>query len=239
MIYAGILAAGMGERMHRQDLPKQFLNLGTKPIIIHTLEQFYVNAQVDKVVVVVPEDWLQYAADLIGRYDSFSTEVHVISGGSNKTLSVQMVTEYIKDNWGMGDGDILITHDAVRPFVTQRMIEDNLKVAENHGAAITVMVTNDTIIVSKDGEFLSSVPSKTQMMAEQTPITFKLKTLDDVFKLSKAKGYDLKEETEIVRLYISQGHKMRLVSGEYSNMKIINPYDLEVAEALLRERKND
>lgn len=238
MIYAGILAAGIGERMHRQDLPKQFLNLGSKPIIIHTLEQFYINAQINKVIVVAPDDWIQYAGDLIGQYEAMGTEVCVIGGGENKTVSVQMIVEYIKKHSAISDQDILITHDAVRPFVTQRMIDDNIEAAKKYGAASTVMTTNDTIVVSNDGLILSEVPSKNRMFAEQTPLTFNLKLLAKMYEKAKADGVSLKDETELARLYIEYGYHMRLVNGEYSNMKIINPYDLEIAEALLRERKS-
>ncbi|BCK01217.1 D-ribitol-5-phosphate cytidylyltransferase [Anaerocolumna chitinilytica] len=237
MIYAGILAAGVGARMHRQDLPKQFLNLGSKPIIIQTLEQFYINAKVGKVIVVAPEDWTQYAEDLINQYDNMGTEISVIVGGINKTISVKAVVEYITQNYGINDDDILITHDAVRPFITQRMIDDNIETAKKYGAASTVVATNDTIVVSNDGKTLSEVPLKAKMLAEQTPSTFNLKMLSEMFHKVVDNRASIESETELARLYISQGYSMRLVDGEYSNMKIINPYDLEVAEALLRERK--
>ncbi len=237
MIYAGILAAGSGARMHRQDLPKPFLRLGSKPIIMHTLEQFYINVQIEKVIVVAPEDWQQYAGDVINQYDAMSTETFIIAGGVNKTLSIQLITDHIAQNWGINEDDILITHDAVRPFVTQRMIDDNIEAAKIHGASSTVMTTNDTIVVSNDGKMLSGVPSKGLMYAEQTPLAFNLEFLAEMFEKAKEKKILLKNETEIARLYISQGYSMQIVNGEYSNMKIINPFDLEVAEALLRERK--
>lgn len=237
MIYAGILAAGIGERMHRQDLPKQFLTLGSKPILIHTLEQFYINSQVSKIIVVAPNDWKLYTEDLIGQFDTLSTDVSVITGGKNKTASIKMIVEHIANNAQINGDDILITHDAVRPFVTQRMINSNIDAAKKHGAASTVMTTNDTIIVSDDGEALSDIPEKSRMFAEQTPLTFNLRLLAQMYDKAKAGKVSLTKETELARLYISYGYSMRLVKGEYSNMKIINPYDLEIAEALLRERK--
>lgn len=233
MIYAGILAAGIGERMHRQDLPKQFLNLGSKPILIHTLEQFYINHQVERLVVVAPDDWRQYTEDLIRQYNTMNTEVSVISGGENKTVSIQRVVEHIKRHSQPDAEDILIAHDAVRPFVTQRMIEENIAAAREYGAAVTVMTTNDTIVVSDDGEQLSGVPEKAWMFAEQTPMTFRLKLLADMLEQAEEKEISLRQETELVRLFISLGYRLRLVKGEYSNMKIINPFDLEIAEALL------
>jgi len=237
MVYTGILAAGIGLRMNRQDMPKPFLPLGKKPIIIHTLEQFFISPQVEKIIVVVHEYWKRYTEDLITKHDAMGKDVVVIAGGANKTASIKTIVEHIDASWGIGEYDILLAHDAVRPFITQRMIDENVETAKNTGAANTVMITNDTIIVTKDGQTLAEVPPKTTMFAQQTPITFNLKLLNTVFQKTSEQGIALETETEIARLFVQQGYEMQLVSGEYSNMKIINPYDLEVAEALLQERK--
>ena len=236
MIYAGILAAGIGARMHRQDMPKPFLPLGGKPIIIHTLEQFYINPRIDRLIIVAPDTWKLYAEDLIHKYGTMRKEVYVITGGENKTVSIQMIVKYIASSWGIHDGDLILTHDAVRPFVTQRMIDENIDTAEKYGAANTVMTTNDTIIVTQDGATLSEIPPKHIMLAAQTPQTYNLITLAEVFEKAAQEGIPLTLETELSRFYAQQGHTVRLIMGEYSNMKIINPYDLEVANALLKER---
>jgi len=236
MIYAAILAAGFGARMNRQDLPKPYLPLGTKPIVIHTLEQFCVNPNVDKVIMIAAETWHTYAEDIIQKYGLLKSEVIVISGGRSKTESIKLVTNYITENFEAKDDDILIAHDAIRPFVTQRVIEDNINFAQNHGAANTVMTTNDMIIVTQDGKTMSEVPLKYQMFAEQTPQTYKLALLNEFFDYAVREGINLSEEMAFTRLFLRFGRKMHLVTGEYSNMKIINPYDLEVANALLMER---
>jgi 2-C-methyl-D-erythritol 4-phosphate cytidylyltransferase len=236
MIYAGILAAGLGVRMHRSDLPKQFLRLGEKPIIIHTLEQFFAHPRVGRVIVVAPETWKVYTEDLTAGYDNMGKEVFVISGGANKTESIGVAVEYIENRWGIQDGDVLIAHDAIRPFITQRIIDDNIDAAMECGAANTVMRTNDTILVSEAGLFLEEVPDHNRMYAEQTPQTYLLSVLKEVLARAAEKGTPLRDESELPRLYIRSGHAMRLVRGEYSNMKIVNPYDLEVANALLKER---
>jgi 2-C-methyl-D-erythritol 4-phosphate cytidylyltransferase len=237
MIYAGILAAGIGARMHRQDMPKQFLHLGEKPIIINTLEQFLINPYVDKIIIVVPESWKIFTEDLIDKYDNMGKSITVIAGGENKTVSVQMIVRHIENTWGIDDSDILLAHDGVRPFVTQRIINENIEIAKEYGAVSTVMTTNDTIFVSADKNTISEIPSKSNMFAAQTPQTFKLKTLRSVFEQAITQGICLSAETELARLCIRMGTAIRLVQGEYFNMKIINPYDLEVANALLRERE--
>ena len=174
MIYAAILAAGLGVRMHRQDLPKPFLDLGSKPVIIHTLEQFYVNKHVEHIIVVTADTWRTYAEDLISRYGTLGKKVTVIHGGESKTESIKRAVEYIGEKYGACEEDILVTHDAIRPFVTQRMIDENIDAALRYGAVSTVMTTNDTIVVSTDGIKMREVPRKLQMFAEQTPQTFSL-----------------------------------------------------------------
>jgi 2-C-methyl-D-erythritol 4-phosphate cytidylyltransferase len=236
LIYAGILAAGLGVRMHREDMPKQFLRLGEKPIIIHTLEQFFVNAQVEKVIVVAPETWRLYTEDLIAQYDSMGKDITVISGGVNKTESIYMTVQYIGVTWGINGNDLLIAHDAIRPFVTQRIINENITAAMSYGAATTAMETNDTILISKDGHTTSAIPSKNLMLAEQTPQTYILEKLRSAYTYAAERNIALNEESELARLYIKSGGGIQIVQGEYFNMKIINPYDLKVANALLKER---
>jgi len=233
----GIMAAGFGVRMHRQDLPKPFLTIGSKPIIIHTLEQFFINERVDSIIIVVAETWKTYAIDLINAYNIMGKEVAVISGGDSKTESVNSITEHLSESTITNDSDVLLIHDAVRPFITQRIIDENIYAALKYGAASTVMTTNDTIIVSADGKKLSEIPAKSTMLAEQTPQTFNLKTLTAVFKRAVSEGIKLKDETELARLFLRFGGDIRLVKGEYSNTKIINPFDLEIANALLTERE--
>jgi len=237
MIYAGILAAGLGVRMHRQDMPKQFLPLGEKPIIVHTLEQFFINPQVGRIVIVAPDRWILYTEDLLARYDTMGKECFVITGGENKAESIDAVARYINETWGVANDDVLIAHDAIRPFVTQRIINDNIDAARRCGAANTAIMTNDAVLVSKDGHLLDEVPPHEIMYAEQTPQTYMLSKLKAALDHAVSNGVKLREENELPRLYIKAGHEMCLVRGEYSNMKIINPYDLEVANALLKERK--
>jgi 2-C-methyl-D-erythritol 4-phosphate cytidylyltransferase len=164
--------------------------------------------------------------------------VALILGGENKTVTVQKIVEHIASQNDVSEEDILLIHDAVRPFVTQRLINEGIDVARQHGAACTVMETTDTIVVSQDRELLSEVPAKQTMLAQQTPQTFNLRMLQTIYENAVKQGVALNSETELVRLCIQQGSPVRLVLGEYSNMKIINPYELEVANALLAGRES-
>jgi len=232
MIYAGILAAGLGTRMHRQDMPKQFLPLGEKPIIIHTLEQFAINPNVGRIIIIVPEEWKLYTEDMISQHNLMNKEYTIISGGLNKTESIGICVNYINETWKTKKDDILIAHDAIRPFITQQLINSHIETVKKYGAANTAMVTNDAILLSKDGVSLDEVPNHKHLYAEQTPQSYSLIKLKEILNT----GTSLHEESELPRLWLKAGYKMQLVKGEYFNIKIINPYDLEVAEALLKER---
>ena len=235
MIYAGILAAGKGVRMHRQDLPKPFLLLGEKPIIVHTLEQFFVNQSVGHIVIVVQEDWLQYTEDLLDKYRLTGKACSIISGGANKTESIGFVANFIDQKFGVAEGDVLIAHDAIRPFLTQRLIDDHIAVTRECGAANTAMKMNDSILIT-DGVKLGAVPSHHDMYAEQTPQSYSLVELRELLATADERNLPLIGESEFPRMWLNFGYEMGIVYGEYFNMKIINPYDLEVANALLKER---
>lgn len=239
MIYAAILAAGLGQRMHRQDMPKQFLSLGDKPILIHTVEQFLINERIDKLIVAAPSDWMRYTEDLLAKYNFTEKEIVVMLGGANKTESIKKVTDWIAENYTIQDNDILVIHDAIRPFVTQRIINDNIDLAKQYGAANTSIETIDALLTSQNGKVIDEVLFHEVIYAEQTPQTYNLKTLIDVFNHAAATAIDLLTVSELPRLYISCGNTMHMVRGEYSNSKIVHPYDLRVANALLKEVRDD
>lgn len=232
MVYAGILAGGIGVRMNRHDLPKQYLSLGNKPIIIHTLEQFILSPQIDKIVVVVPSDWEIYTRDLLEKQIPFKRDMHIITGGENKNRSIMKIVEFIGNEWGINDDDILINHDAIRPFITQRIINDNITTARKYHAVNTALHTPDTIAVSDDGVVINEIIPIGSTYSEQTPQTFNILKLKSAY--DNTPDEELIREIDAVRLMLNNGHTVHIVKGERSNIKIVYPYDLDVANALLK-----
>ncbi len=235
MIYAGILAGGIGTRMHRMDIPKQFLMLGSKPIIIHTIEQFFINSMIDRIIIAVPSNWVLYTIDLIKKYIPQNDRIFVILGGVNKNESTFNIIQYIKEQWDIVDDDIIVAHDAIRPFVTQRIINDNIKKVKQYGVVNTVMPTTDTIINSTDGERIVEIPIKSHMYFEQTPQSFNIGKLKYIFDTIDIKS--IQKESELMRLFINNGMEIHMVYGESFNIKIVTPYDLEVSNSLIKEIK--
>jgi D-ribitol-5-phosphate cytidylyltransferase len=237
MIYAGILAGGIGQRMQRLDIPKQFLMLGSKPIIIHTIEQFIINNYVDEVIVAAPKDWILYTQNLIKKNIFVKTDITVIAGGSDKNKSLMNIINFINDRSGIVHDDIIVSHDAIRPFVNQRIINENIEQAKKYFAVNTVISPVDTIVESLDGKEISNFPPKRNLYLEQTPQTFNLKKLKEVYEEFDGRKENIFGDT--AKMFAESGHSIFLVKGDHSNMKIITPFDLKVANSLLKAEKND
>ena len=146
MIYAEILAGGVGKRMGNTDMPKQFLMLGNKPIIIHTVEQFLLVPEIAKVLIGCPKDWMGYMSDLVLKYIGTNEKIIIIEGGKDRNGTIMNGCKYIEDTLGLAEKDVIITHDAVRPFVDYRIIEDNIKCVKKYDAVDTIIPAADTIV---------------------------------------------------------------------------------------------
>lgn len=235
MNFAGILAGGMGTRMGKTDLPKQFLMLGEKPILIHTVEQFIVADKIDYIVIAVPENWVNYTKDIIEKYCS-DDRITVIQGGRNRNETIFNICNYIKENYKVTKDDVIVTHDAVRPFITQRIINDNIEKCKEFGATDTVIPATDTIVEAKDNTTISNIPVRDIMYQGQTPQSFNiLKFMEVSETLSEDEKNIL---TDAAKIYVLKNQKVGLVMGELYNMKITTTYDLKMANLMLNHIEN-
>ena len=233
MIYAVILAGGTGSRMGGTDIPKQFLNLGDKPVIVHTIEKFVINDNIDKIIVLTPEKFINHTIHLIDEHIPSRDDIIVIEGGETRNQTLINSIVYIDENFGIDDESIIITHDSVRPFVTHRIIEDNIKAAEKYGACDTVVPATDTIVESINGETIESIPVRDYYYQGQTPQSFNVKKL---FNLINSLT---EEETNILtdacKIFTLKDEDVHLVEGEVTNIKITYPYDLKLANTILED----
>ena len=231
MVFAVICAGGIGSRMGNAEKPKQYLNVGGKPIILHTIEQFVVNEEFEKIIVLVPESWISYTKDIINKHLKRVEKVEVMAGGSDRNSTIMNAINYIEEKFGLDDDTIIVTHDAVRPFVTHRIIMDNIKAAVKVGACDTVIPATDTIVESIDGEKISSIPDRSKVYQGQTPQSFRAKRLKELYLSLTAEEKAIL--TDAAKIYLLKGEAVHLVSGEVFNIKITYPYDLTVAETLI------
>lgn len=229
MIYALILGSGTGSRMGITKLPKQFLKLSNKPIIIHTIEQFILSNCVDKIVVSVAPDYQNYFKDLLNEYKIDG--VDIVIGGDSRSDSVINGCNYIMKNYSVSDDDIIITHDAVRPFVTSRIIYDNVKKIKDYDAIDTVIPATDTIVEIED-DIISNIPIRSRMFQGQTPQTFRLKELVNMYN---SLTDDEKEIlTDACKIYTLKNKRVGYVNGEIYNLKITTKFDLNVASSIVK-----
>jgi len=234
MIYAEILAGGKGTRMGNINMPKQFLTLNSKPIIIHTIEKFILNDRFEKILVITPKEWINHSKDIIKKYIGSDERIIVVEGGKDRNESIMSGIRYIDKTFGINDDDIIVTHDSVRPFLTHRIIEENIEAALKYGAVDTVIEAIDTIIQSEDGEFISNIPVRDTMYQGQTPQSFNINKLVGYYnELTDAEKQIL---TDACKICAISGDKVKIVKGELFNIKVTTPYDLKVANAILQER---
>ena len=128
-VFGLVLAGGIGTRMGNVEKPKQFMEIGGKPIIAHTIEKFCVNPEFEKVIVLTPKAWIRHTKDIVKKYVFDKEKVVVIEGGSTRNETIMNGIRYIEMNHTLDDDTIIVTHDSVRPFVTHRILEENVKYA--------------------------------------------------------------------------------------------------------------
>jgi len=233
-VYAAILAGGSGTRMGNANKPKQFFLLNETPIIIHTIEKFCTSGLFEKVLVLCPEAWLQQTSDLIKKHCPENLDaVDLVAGGAERSDTVMNAVSHIEQTYGVDENTVIVTHDAVRPFVSYRILEENIAAAKEFGACDTVIPASDTIVESVDGNLISDIPPRGNFYQGQTPQSFQLLKLKDL--QSSLSAEEKAALTDACKVFILRGEKVALVEGDVSNMKITYPQDMLVAEALVGE----
>mgnify|MGYP002852135022 CR=1 FL=1 len=237
MVYGVILAGGIGSRMGG-DKPKQYLNVKGKPIIVYTIEKFFSTPEFEKIIILCPKQWVEHTKNLIEKHIAPAKDrVAVIEGGDTRNETIMNAIKYIEAEGKLSDDTIIVTHDSVRPFVTHRIIEENIAVAKEFGACDTVIPATDTIVEALDNKTISSIPDRSKMYQGQTPQSFNALKLKNMYS-------SLTEEekailTDAAKIFVIKGEKVALVQGEDFNMKITYPYDLRVAKSLLEDEADD
>lgn len=238
MTFAAVLAGGIGSRMGNPTLPKQYMEVGGKPILVRSVEQFACREDMECVLVLTPEDWVPYTKDLLLKYGigPGDVPVTVLAGGVSRNDTLRNAIEYLQNHYELDDDSVFVTHDAVRPFLTQKMIDDNIKAVEEYGACGTCIPSTDTIIVSEDGTAISDIPDRSRLYQMQTPQSFRPLRLKELMD-------SLTPEEEAVltdgcKIYLLKGEPVVMVPGDVTNIKITYPSDLAFAESFLAGEEN-
>ncbi len=231
MLYYMIMAGGIGSRMNSPELPKQYLKIDDEPIIVKTIRNFEDFGSFAAGVVCCPIDWIEYTKAMLLENGISSDSITVISGGKNRNCSVKNGCRFLSENYNITDDDIILTHDAVRPFINSRIIKENIFAVNEFGAANTVMPVYDSIIRSTDSEFLNECVKRDDIYRVQTPQSFRLKELE--FVINSLTDEELASYTDVASIFHNKGYNVRLVKGSDNNIKITTPFDLAVAQAII------
>lgn len=231
MLYYMIMAGGIGSRMNSPELPKQYLKIDDEPIIVKTIRNFEDFGSFTAGVVCCPIDWIEYTKAMLLENGISSDSISVISGGKNRNCSVKNGCRFLSENYNITNEDIILTHDAVRPFINSRIIKDNVSAVNEFGAANTVMPVYDSIIRSTDSEYLNECVKRDDIYRVQTPQSFRLKELEMV--INSLTDDELASYTDIASIFHNKGYNVRLVKGSDNNIKITTPFDLAVAQAII------
>ena len=227
MVYAAVLAGGSGLRMGG-NMPKQFLSVADRPIIIRSIDAFLESGSVDRIFVAVSADFLDYTKELIAQYIG-NAAITVVVGGKNRNETLLNVLRSIEN---ISDDDVILTHDAVRPFIDKRIIDENIAAAMEYGACNTVVPAVDTILRSADGKFIESVPVRSEIFHAQTPQSFGVKKLLSLYEnLSED---ETEKFTDSCSVFLAAGERVFLVTGDRNNIKLTYPEDMERAENIIK-----
>lgn len=237
MNYAIVLAAGVGQRMRNGGLPKQFLKLMGKPIVIYTLERFEACEEIDKVTIVCHGSYIEYMQSLLQLYQIKKVS-KIIVGGRDRQSSLQRGLSAIEESGGEID-DIVMIHDGVRPLLELSTIRENIRVARQYGCAITVHpVTESVVITDSEKACMSDFKKRTDTYSLTAPQTFKLGELIESYR----KWDTLKSEKipllDAAMVYASMGREVHLVKEQGTNIKITTPEDFYFLKAMLELEEN-
>lgn len=230
MNFAVLLAGGIGTRMKASTLPKQFLELGGEPMLRLTVDKFLVCPRIDHIIVAAPSIWMSHTRDLL--HDARFADVRICEGGHTRQESLYKAVKHIESVFPVAADDIVISHDVARPFVSLRIIEENIDALKRYDAADTVLPATDTIVESEDARTIARIPDRRKMYQGQTPQTFRRVTWLNLYE-TLDKSY-LNTATDAARILAEHGCTVALVRGEEFNIKITTEYDLNIASFLLR-----
>ena len=231
MIFGVIVAGGVGSRMGA-DMPKQFLKLADRPIIIHTLNAFLKCSELKHIYMGIHPEWVEYMAELVRKYVPGPEQhrVHLIPGGAERNETIMNVIQQIEKDFGNEETHYIITQDGVRPFVTQRLIKEHVSAIVQYDAVDTAIPAVDTIIISEDGMFIDEIPERKYLYQSQTPQSFRMDLLKQLYL-----GLTPEEKsilTDACKICTVQQVPVHIVAGEVSNMKITTAADYKIAQIM-------
>ena len=228
-----IIAGGSGARMH-QDIPKQFLTVNEKPVIVYTLEAFERHPEIDAIAVVCIEGWENVLWAYAKQFNITKLK-YVAPGGANGQGSIRNGVFELEKHFA--SDDLVLIHDAIRPMVSSEIISDCIRVATKHGNAITVIPCAEAMIVTDDGVSSDNSYPRDQLKRTQTPQAFRLGEICDLHRSALEQG--ITNSVASVTLMIEMGRKVYCSAGSEKNIKLTTVDDIDIFKALLFAKRSE
>lgn len=228
-----LIAGGSGNRMN-QDIPKQFITVNERPVIVYTLGAFENHPEIDCIAVVCIEGWDQVLWAYAKQFN-ISKLKYVVPGGKNGQDSIRNGVFELEKHFE--PTDLVLIHDAIRPMVSAEIISDNIRVAKQHGNAITVIPCAEAMMQTEDG--LVSVGSypRDRLKRTQTPQAFRIGDICDLHRRALEAG--ITNSVASCTLKIEMGEQVYFSAGSEKNIKLTTVEDIDIFKALLAAKRSD
>ena len=227
-----IIAGGAGNRMH-QDIPKQFLTVNEKPVIVYTLEAFQNHPEIEALAVVCIEGWEQVLKAYARQFNITKLQ-HIIPGGKNGQDSIRNGVMELEKHYN--PDDIVLIHDAIRPMVSAEIISDNIRVAREYGNAITVIPCAEAMLQTEDGKISVGSYPRDRLKRTQTPQAFHLGYICNLHRRALEAG--ITNTVASCTLMIEMGEQVYFSAGSEKNVKLTTVEDIDIFKALLTAKRS-
>ena len=228
-----LIAGGSGNRMH-QDIPKQFITVNERPVIVYTLEAFEQHPEIDAIAVVCIEGWEQVLWAYAKQFNITKLK-YVVPGGKNGQDSIRNGVYELEKHFDKDD--IVLIHDAIRPMVSAEIISDNIRVAREYGNAITVIPCAEAMMQTEDGVVSVGSYPRDRLKRTQTPQAFKIGDICDLHRRALEAG--ITNSVASCTLKIEMGEQVYFSAGSEKNIKLTTVEDIDIFKALLAAKRSD
>jgi len=210
-------------------VPKQFLTLGGQPLLVHSLRVLEAADQIDGIILAVPEGDREFClTEIVSRHE-FKKVTNIVAGGDQRQDSVGRALFAVSE-----ETELVLVHDAVRPFLTLEMIRLVIEQATKHGAAMVAIPMRDTVKQVGPDRLIERTVDRRNLWLAQTPQAFRRKLLREAHQKAERDGFQATDDAQLVERL---GHRVAVVEGSTENIKVTRPEDLAIGEAILAARQ--
>lgn len=237
MVYGAMLAGGVGSRMKSAVIPKQFLEVDGQPVILYTLRNMLKVKRFDYIYIATHKDYIAYMKDMVEKYVETPEKVRIIEGGKERMDSIHNVTDAIVADCGLHEEDVIVIHDAVRPLVTEKILNDSIDAAGQYGACVCGLPATDTMLYSEDGKVVTNIPERSKLFNGQAPDSFRLKRFIEMQE-------NLTEEQKKIICGTSQictmnNQPIYIIEGDALNFKLTTDGDLIIFKSMIEKSREE